>query len=211
MKKKGLLLVISGPAGSGKGTVVSELMKAHGDEFALSVSCTTREPRKGEIDGVHYFFISREEFKKKIAEDAFLEYAEYCNGNLYGTPTEYVKSQLDKGLNVILEIDVQGGLQIKEKFPDVLLIMVAPPNSRSLEARLRGRGTNTEEDILGRLKRAHEELALLPVYDYLVVSEDNKSAEAAEEICGIVNAEKNAAKRNAGFIDEFYNQESKDQ
>ena len=205
------MLVISGPAGSGKGTVVSEIMKAHSDEYALSVSCTTREPRRGEIDGVHYFFISREEFKKKIEEDAFLEYAEYVNGNLYGTPTDYVQKQLDKGLNVILEIDVQGGLQIREKFPEVLLIMVAPPDSKSLEARLRGRGTNTEEDILGRLKRAHEELALLPVYDYLVISRDNKSAEAAEEICGIVHAEKNAAKRNTDFINEFYFQEPKDQ
>ena len=208
MNKKGLLLVISGPAGSGKGTVVSEVMKTHGDEFALSVSCTTREPRKGEIDGVHYFFISKEEFKKKIAEGAFLEYAEYCNGNFYGTPTEYVKKQLDKGLNVILEIDVQGGLQIREKFPDVLLLMVAPPNSKSLEARLRGRGTNTEEDILGRLKRAKEELALLPVYDYLVISYDNRVSDAAEEIYNIVNAEKNAAKRNVRFLEEFYDETS---
>ena len=204
MKEQGLILVISGPAGSGKGTVVEKLMRLHGDEFALSISCTTREPRHTEKDGVHYFFITKNEFEQKIREGAFLEYAEYVNGNFYGTPADYVQKKLDAGVNVILEIDVQGGLQVKRNHPGTVLIMLAPPDCVSLEARLRGRGTNTEEDILGRLQRAREELEALPVYDYLVISYDGRSEEAAEEIYGIMKAEKRAAKRRPGFINEFY-------
>ena len=203
MTKRGLLLVISGPSGSGKGTVVREIMKKDPD-FALSISATTRTPREGELHGVHYYFISREEFKERIAADMMLEHAEYC-GNFYGTPKKEVLENLEAGKNVILEIDVQGGLQIKQKFPEVLLLMVVTPDFATLEKRLRGRGDQVEEQVLkDRLAMARKELAHLPDYDYVIVNEEGEIEKTADEVIGIVHAEQKKTCRCEDFIRQFY-------
>ncbi|MBR1737917.1 MAG: guanylate kinase, partial [Firmicutes bacterium] len=191
MKNKGLLLIVSGPSGAGKGTVVSELVKD--TDFALSISATTRKPREGEKDGIHYFFKSEDEFKKMAENGDLLEHACFC-GNYYGTPKSYVEKKLEEGKNVILEIEVQGALQVKEKFNDALLIFLAPPNIGELEKRLRNRGTETEEKIQARLARAREEFALTDKYDYIVINE--VVDKAAEDIKLITDAEKMRASRN---------------
>ena len=153
-RSKGILLVISGFAGTGKGTLVQELLKRY-DNYALSVSATTRDPRPGEEDGVHYFFKTKEEFEQMIQEKKLIEYACYV-GNYYGTPKEYVQEQLENGKDVILEIEIQGALKIKEQFPETLLLFMVPPSAQVLEDRLRGRGTETEEVVQIRLRRAVE-------------------------------------------------------
>ena len=153
MENKGKLVVISGFSGAGKGTLMKALMKEYGDSYALSVSATTRNPRPGEMDGVDYFFVTKDKFEQMIAEDALIEYAQYV-GNYYGTPKEYVQQQLDLGKNVILEIEIQGALKIKEKFPDTVLMFVTAPNANELKNRLVGRGTETPEVIAARLSRA---------------------------------------------------------
>ena len=206
MKKegqKGLLLIISGPAGSGKGTIVKELLEAYPEEFCLSVSATTRAPRPMEQHGVHYYFIDKEEFEKRIAEGGMLEYASYC-GNYYGTPAEYVKKKLDEGKNVILEIEVQGALKVKEALPETLMVMVTPPDFKTLEARLRGRGTNTEEDILNRLATARVELSNIERYDYAVVNEDGRADKAARTVRDIVCCEKKRTVRQPDFVKNFF-------
>ena len=137
---RGILIVVSGFSGSGKGTIMKELMKKHSEYYALSISATTRNPRPGEQDGVEYFFRTREEFERMIAEDELVEYAEYV-GNYYGTPKAYVEEQLNAGKDVILEIEIQGALKVKEKFPDTLLLFVTPPSAEELKKRLVGRGT----------------------------------------------------------------------
>ena len=152
---KGLLLVISGFSGAGKGTVMKRLLELH-DEYSLSISATTRKPREGEADGREYFFKTVEEFEKMIAEDALIEHAQYV-GNYYGTPKAYVEEQLDKGNNVILEIEIQGAMNIKRMFPDAVLMFITPPSAAELEKRLRGRGTEDEATIKARLSRAAEE------------------------------------------------------
>ena len=152
MKRKGILIVISGFSGAGKGTLVKQLMKTY-DNYALSISMTTRSPRQGERDGVEYFFSTRENFEKKIAEDGLIEYAEYC-GNYYGTPRSYVGQQLKEGKDVILEIEIQGALKVKEKLPETLLLFVTPPSAKVLKERLVGRGTETMEVIEQRMSRA---------------------------------------------------------
>ena len=152
---KGLLLVISGFSGAGKGTVMKRLLELH-DEYSLSISATTRKPREGEADGREYFFKTVEEFEKMIAEDALIEHAQYV-GNYYGTPKAYVEEQLDKGNNVILEIEIQGAMNIKRMFPDAVLMFITPPSAAELEKRLRGRGTEDETTIKARLSRAAEE------------------------------------------------------
>ena len=144
-RSKGILLVISGFAGTGKGTLVHELLEKY-DNYALSVSATTRSPRPGEVDGVHYFFKSKEEFEEMIHENRLIEYASYVE-NYYGTPKEYVRQQLENGKDVILEIEIQGALKIKEQFPDTLLLFMVPPSASVLEERLRGRGTETDEVV----------------------------------------------------------------
>ncbi len=190
---KGLLLVISGPAGSGKGTVGAHLLSR--DDFVYSVSATTRAPRPGEQNGVNYHFISREDFLSRISSGDMLEYTEYC-GNFYGTPKKEAEAVLDSGKNLILEIEVDGAQQVKAKFPDAVLIMLLPPSFKVQEARLRGRGTETEEKILARLARTREELETLEAYDYVVYNYDGKDTEAAERIVAIVRSERAALRRN---------------
>ena len=170
MRSKGILLVISGFAGTGKGTLVKELTARY-DNYALSVSATTRQPREGEEDGVHYFFTEKEDFEQMIRDDMLLEHACYV-GNYYGTPKAYVEKKLEEGKDVILEIEMQGALQIKEKYPETLLLFLAPPAAQTLESRLRGRETETEEVILKRLSRAVEEAEYMDRYDYLLVNDD---------------------------------------
>ena len=202
-REKGLLLIISGPAGSGKGTIVKELLSAYPEEFCLSVSATTRAPRPGEEHGVHYYFIDKAAFEQRIEEAGMLEYASYC-GNYYGTPRDYVEKKLEEGKNVILEIEVQGALKVKEMLPETLMIMVTPPNFTTLEARLRGRGTNTEEDILNRLATSKVELSQIDRYDYAVVNEDGKAALAAETVRRIVCCEKMRTARQPDFVKNFF-------
>ena len=190
---KGLLLIVSGPAGSGKGTVNSLLLAR--EDFVYSVSATTRSPRPGELNGVNYHFISREEFAESLASGDMLEYTEYC-GNFYGTPKRRALEILESGKNLILEIEVDGARQVKEKFPDAVLIMLLPPSFSTQEARLRGRATETEEKIKARLARTREELCDLDIYDYIVYNLDGRAADAAEDILAIVRAEKLATGRN---------------
>ena len=185
--KKGLLFIVSGPAGGGKGTVVKKLIEKHSN-VKLSISMTTREPRSIETPNVDYYFVSMEDFKEKIEKGEMLEYAEY-NGNYYGTPKAKVIECLENGNDVILEIEVEGAMQIKEAFPEAIAIMLTPPNKDVLEARLRGRGTVTEENILKRLAKAKLEIKYLPKYDYSVVNEDNGVERCADLIYSIMEAE----------------------
>lgn len=191
MDKKGLLVILSGPSGAGKGTVIKEIMK--NNCYCLSTSATTRNPRKGEIDGVHYFFKSREEFEKLVQDNKMLEYACFCN-EYYGTPVEYVLSKIDEGKNVILEIEVQGALQVKEKYPNAILIFLTPDNISELQKRLSKRGTETKEKIDMRIKRAKEEIDFIDKYDYIVIN--NVVETAVDDIIKIVESEKNKAFRN---------------
>ncbi len=170
MKKQGTLVVVSGFAGTGKGTVMKELLGRY-DSYALSISATTRNPRPGEVDGREYFFKTKEEFEQMIERDEFVEHACYV-GNYYGTPKKYVQEQLTAGKDVILEIEIQGALNIKSQFPDALLLFIAPPSADVLKERLVGRGTETEEVIEQRLARAVEESKGIENYDYLVVNDD---------------------------------------
>ncbi len=185
--RKGILFIISGPAGSGKGTVVKEIINNHKD-IALSVSATTRKPRPGEENGVHYYFISKEEFEGRIERGEILEYTTYCD-NYYGTPLKEVKRALNYGQDIILEIEVDGAMQVKKKVRNSVAIMLTPPDGETLERRLRNRGTETEEVIKWRLARAKEEILLLPKYDYSVVNEDGKITECADLIYDIIKAE----------------------
>ena len=162
--------MISGFAGTGKGTLVSALLEKY-DNYALSVSATTRSPRPGEVDGVHYFFKTKEEFQEMIRAEELIEYAQYVE-NFYGTPRAYVEQKLAEGKDVILEIEMQGALKIKEKFPDTLLLFVVPPDADTLQKRLTGRGTETLDVIKKRLHRAVEETDYILKYDYLVVNDD---------------------------------------
>ena len=193
---KGILIVLSGFSGAGKGTLVKELMKTY-DNYALSISMTTRKPREGEVHGREYFFTERESFEEKIAQNGLIEYAEYC-GNYYGTPRDYVEEMLAAGRDVLLEIEIQGMHKVKKMFPDMLTLFVTPPSIAELEKRLRGRGTETEEVIKKRLARAAEEAKGMEDYEYLVVNDDLQ--ECVEEIHGIVKAAKRASRRNTEFI-----------
>lgn len=169
MSDKGVLTVISGFSGAGKGTVVKQLLDKY--DYGLSISATTRFPREGEQDGREYFFKTKEEFEQMIAEHQLIEYAQYV-GNYYGTPKEYVVQQLEQGKDVILEIEMQGALHVREILPEVNLIFLTPPSVDVLEQRLRGRGTETEEVIRDRMARAKEECSYMEKYDYIVVNDD---------------------------------------
>ena len=170
MKRRGILVVVSGFSGAGKGTLMKNLLKTY-DNYALSISMTTRQPREGEKEGREYFFVSREEFEQMIEEDALIEYACYV-GNYYGTPKDYVSEQMEAGKDVILEIEIQGALKVKERFPDTLLLFVTPPSAAELENRLRGRGTESDEVVRSRLKRAVEEAESMESYDYLLINDE---------------------------------------
>ena len=198
---KGLMIVISGPAGSGKGTVNAHLLDT--GDFAYSVSATTRAPRPGEVDGVNYHYISREEFLRRIESGDMLEYTEYC-GNYYGTPKKEAEDVLNAGKHLILEIEVEGARNIKARYPDAILILLLPPSFAVQEHRLRARGTETEEKILARLSRTREELRFADSYDYVVYNPDGKDAEAAEEILSILRAEKQSMKRNRDTVAAYF-------
>ena len=202
-KKQGLPVVLSGPSGCGKGTIVSHLLSRYADRFALSVSATTRAPRVGEQDGVHYHFTDRASFEQAISEDRILEYTEYC-GNYYGTPRSELDEKTARGYHVILEIEVEGARNVRRLCPEAVLIYVLPPDAKTLEARLRGRGTNSEEDILRRLETAKREILSLEEYDYVIVNEDNGAAVAAEEIVSIMQAEALRVTRNRIAVESFF-------
>lgn len=171
MKHRGILVVVSGFSGAGKGTLMKELLRQYPERYALSVSATTRSPRKGEQDGREYFFKTKEEFERLIGEDALIEYARYVD-NYYGTPKAYVEEQLAAGKDVILEIEIQGALKVKEQRPDTLLLFVAPPSAPVLKERLTGRGTETMDVIESRLRRACEEAEGMESYDYLMINDE---------------------------------------
>lgn len=175
MKEKGLLIVLSGPSGVGKGTVRKEIFSQPDTQFEYSISMTTRKPREGERDGVDYFFKSREEFEALIEQGKLLEYAEFV-GNYYGTPVDYVRETLDAGKDVFLEIEVQGARQVREKFPEGLFIFLAPPSLSELENRIIGRGTETQALISQRMQAAREEIELMDLYDYVVENDHVKAA-----------------------------------
>lgn len=180
---KGKLVIYTGCSGVGKGSIMKKLLSLD-DTVKLSVSRTTRKPRDGEIDGVHYHFVEKSEFQKLIDDDGFLEYAEYCD-NFYGTPQKAVDEMLNEGYNVFLEIEVQGGIQVMKKRPDALSIFIMPPSFEELERRLRGRGTEDEETILKRLNCAKDEIESASLYQYKVVNEDVDTA--AQEILNIIH------------------------
>ena len=199
--EKGLLIVISGPAGSGKGTVNAHLLKT--GDFAYSVSATTRAPRPGETDGVNYYYVTREEFLRRIDSGDMLEYTEYC-GNFYGTPRKEAEAVLASGKNLILEIEVEGARNVKAKYPDAVLILLLPPSFNVQESRLRSRGTETEEKICERLCRTREELKQADAYDYVVYNHDGKAMDAAEDILSIIRAERRAMKRAGNVASDYF-------
>ncbi|ARF15272.1 MULTISPECIES: guanylate kinase [Sporosarcina] len=185
-KHRGLLIVLSGPSGVGKGTVRKELFSSPDTNYEYSISMTTRNPREGEVDGVDYFFRSKQVFEEMIAEGKLLEYAEYV-GNYYGTPLDYVNATLDAGRDVFLEIEVVGAAQVREKVPNGLFIFLAPPSLSDLETRLIGRGTEASDIIADRVLKAREELEMMHLYDYVV--ENDEVSKACDRINAIVTAE----------------------
>ena len=197
MNKEGILIVVSGFSGAGKGTIMKALLERY-DNYALSISATTRNPRPGEEEGKAYFFKTTEEFEKMIAKDDLIEYAMYV-GNYYRTPKAYVEEQLRAGKDVILEIEIQGALKVKEKFPNTLLLFVTPPSAEELRKRLEGRGTETQEVIDGRMKRAIEEAEYMDQYDYLVVNDELDVC--VEEMHHLIQGEHERCFRNQTFIE----------
>ena len=198
MENKGILIVVSGFSGAGKGTIMRALLDKYEETYALSVSATTRDPRPGEVEGREYFFRTVEEFEKMIAKEDLIEYAKYVD-NYYGTPRTYVEEQLERGRDVILEIEIQGALKVKEKFPETLLLFVTPPSAAELKRRLEGRGTETPEVIASRMKRAREEAEYMDRYDYLIINDDLN--ECVEEMHQIIQGEHRRSYRKNAFME----------
>lgn len=199
MSKKGCLTIISGFSGAGKGTVVKELMRRY-DCYALSISATTRSPRDGEVDGREYFFKTKEEFEEMIEQDALYEHALYVS-NYYGTPKAYVQEQLSAGKDVILEIEVQGALTVKEKNPEAILIFITPPSAKELRRRLIGRGTETMDVIEDRMRRAAQEAVYMKDYDYLILNDQLDLC--VEEIHQLIQREHHCTDMNLDTIDKI--------
>ena len=197
---RNVLMVVSGPSGVGKGTLVKTMIKRR-EDVVESVSCTTRPPREGEVDGKHYFFLSHEEFQRRIQENDFLEYDEHF-GNYYGTPLREALAVVESGRNLLLEIEVEGAMNIKRQYPEAVLIMLLPPSFSEQERRLRSRGTETDEVIAGRLKQTYEEMKYFDRYDYVVIN--NTVDKCADDIQDIVHAEKWAIKRNLGVPNTYF-------
>ncbi len=199
LNDRGLLIVLSGPSGVGKGTVRKALFNMPGHNLEYSISMTTRKQRPGEVDGKDYYFVTREEFEKRIKENKFLEYAEFV-GNYYGTPLDLVNEKLQQGNEVVLEIEVQGALQVREKCPDAVFIFLAPPSKQALYDRLRSRGTESEDVIEQRVKKADKEFQLAYKYDYIVVNDTVENA--ADRIRAIIRAEHARTERSIhSYID----------
>ncbi len=186
LNERGLLVIISGPSGVGKGTIRKALFDISDNNFCYSVSMTTRKPRKGEVDGQDYFFVSKEEFEKRIKENGFLEYAEFV-GEYYGTPMDYINKKLQAGKEVIIEVEVQGALQVHERLPEAVFIFIVPPSKKALIKRLQNRGTDSPSIIKKRINKAEREYSLAYKYDYIVVNDD--VANAADRIYAIIRAE----------------------
>lgn len=199
MNDKGILIVVSGFSGAGKGTLMKRIMEKF-DNYALSISATTRAPREGEVNGREYFFKTVDEFEKMIAQEELIEYAKYVS-NYYGTPKAYILEQLEAGKDVILEIEIQGALKVREKFPDTLLLFVTPPSAKELEHRLTMRGTETPEVIASRMARACEEAEFMDHYDYLVINDDLDAC--VEELHELIQREHQRVTRNISFIDQM--------
>ena len=196
---RGVLAIVSGFSGAGKGTAMKRLMDKY-DSYSLSISATTRKPREGEVDGREYFFKTKEEFEEMIRNNQLIEYAQYV-GNYYGTPREYVESRLEEGKNVILEIELQGALQVKKLIPETVLIFLTPPTADELESRLRGRGTEDDETIKARLARAVEEAPYMEKYDYVLVNDDLETC--VDDLNNIITAERFKTNRNQTFVDKM--------
>ena len=199
MQRKGILIVVSGFSGAGKGTLMKRMVERF-DNYALSVSMTTRKPRPGEKEGVSSFFGEKDEFERCIGQDGLVEYASYC-GNYYGTPRAWVQEQLEAGRDVILEIEIQGALKVKEKFPDALLLFVMTPSAQELKRRLEGRGTESQDDIRGRLQRAVEESRGIEAYDYIIVNDDLE--ECIAQMNRTIEAARMRPDRKKEFVDQF--------
>ena len=199
--RKGILFILSGPSGSGKGTILSRVLEKH-PEIKLSVSMTTRKIRPTETPDVSYYFVTKEEFESSIKNGELLEYATF-DGEYYGTPKKKIDGYLEKGIDVILEIEVQGAMQVLEKAKDAVAIMITPPDIQTLEKWLRGRGTNSEKSILERLATARQEVKYLPKYHYSVINEENKQDECAELIYSIMQAEHNKTIHRKNLTDKF--------
>lgn len=203
MDKKGILIVVSGFSGAGKGTLMKELLGRYKEKYALSISATTRAPRSGEEHGREYFFKTHDEFEKMIAKKELIEYAKYVD-NYYGTPKAYVDEQLDSGKDVILEIEIQGALKVKEQFPETLLLFVTPPSAEILRSRLVGRGTETMDVIESRMAQAAREAQGMEQYDYLVINDDLDTC--VEEMHQIILSEHHKSSRNKEFIQAIKNE-----
>lgn len=196
-KRNGILICVSGFAGSGKGTIMKRLMADYGDTYALSVSATTRKPRPGEVEGREYFFKTKEEFKTLIEEGKMLEHACYV-GNYYGTPYAYVEEKMNQGYDVILEIEPQGALSVKERYPDTLLLFLMPPDAVTLKNRLTGRGTEDEETILKRMAQAYTEASVIERYDYLIINDEIE--ECTKVVHSVIQNEHFSTKRCKDLI-----------
>jgi guanylate kinase len=199
MFRKGLIIVVCGPSGVGKGTLLSEVLDSS-ENMRFSVSATTRAPREGEIEGVDYFFKTHADFEKMINDDELVEWVKYVD-NYYGTPGKPIESSISSGTDIVLDIEVEGAQHIKKKYPDSVLIFILPPSFKELKRRIEKRGTENEEEIEKRLKRAKAELSFAKKYDYVVINDDKN--EAINEIKSIVLSEKLKVERNSGLIEKF--------